>query len=230
LSPKWLAEHTWSGEVGVAQRMRYGLLLSAVVVTVMVQGTIEPGGVQQVLVSGLLGLSLVLAFRIAHLSPLLVLGAMGIAFVGVALNVVRALIGVVGDGEARLMNALLVACAPPAVALGVVRMLRRTREVRVEAVMGVLTFYMLIGLLFAFIYGAIDRLGGDPFFANGATATVSHCQYFSFITLATVGYGDYVARTNVGHTLSVFEALIGQIYLVTVVSLIVGNLGRRGQA
>jgi hypothetical protein len=41
----------------------------------------------------------------------------------------------------------------------------------------------------------------------------------------TVGYGDFVARTDAGHTLAIFEALIGQIYLVTVVSLIVGNLG-----
>ena len=41
-----------------------------------------------------------------------------------------------------------------------------------------------------------------------------------------MGYGDLVARTDVGHTLAVSEALIGQIYLVTVVSLIVSNLRR----
>jgi hypothetical protein len=58
---------------------------------------------------------------------------------------------------------------------------------------------------------------------------VSRCQYFSFTTLATVGYGDLTARSNFGHTLSVFEAVIGQVYLVTVVSLIVGNLGRRSR-
>jgi hypothetical protein len=45
--------------------------------------------------------------------------------------------------------------------------------------------------------------------------------------LTTVGYGDLTAVTNLGHTLSVSEALLGQIYLVTIVSLIVGNLGRR---
>ena len=39
-----------------------------------------------------------------------------------------------------------------------------------------------------------------------------------------MGYGDFVARTDLGHTLAVIEALIGQIYLVTVVSLIVSNL------
>ena len=87
--------------------------------------------------------------------------------------------------------------------------------------MGVLSLYMLIGLAFAFTYGAIDRFGDEPFFADGGPATVSNCLYFSFTTLTTVGYGDFVAGTSLGHTLAVFEALIGQIYLVTVVSLIV---------
>jgi voltage-gated potassium channel Kch len=95
--------------------------------------------------------------------------------------------------------------------------------------MGVLCLYMLIGMLFGFVYGALDRFGGDPFFADGSLATVSRCLYFSFATLTTVGYGDLVARTDTGHTLAVFEALLGQIYLVTVVSLIVSNLGRRAR-
>ncbi|MBV9359359.1 MAG: two pore domain potassium channel family protein, partial [Chloroflexi bacterium] len=49
---------------------------------------------------------------------------------------------------------------------------------------------------------------------------------FSYSTLATVGYGDFVARTNLGRMLAVTEALIGQLYLVTVVALLMGNLGR----
>jgi nucleoside permease NupC len=122
---------------------------------------------------------------------------------------------------------VVVACCPPALALGVLRSLRASREVRVEAVMGVLTLYMLLGLLFAFVYGAIDHLGRQPFFADGRVASTAHCVYFSFTTLTTAGYGDFTAAGDVGHTLSILEALVGQIYLVTVVSLIVSNLGRR---
>jgi hypothetical protein len=85
----------------------------------------------------------------------------------------------------------------------------------------------MIGLFFAFVYGAIEEISGEPFFAGGTSASVANCVYFSFVTLATVGYGDLTAAGNLGHTLCVFEALIGQIYLVTVVSLIVSNLGRR---
>ena len=50
--------------------------------------------------------------------------------------------------------------------------------------------------------------------------------YFSFVTLTTIGYGDIVAANDLSRGLAIFEALLGQLYLVTVVSLVVGNLGR----
>jgi ion channel len=206
---------------------RYGLLLGTVTAAVLVQGAVAPGPVQQIVVSMLLGTSLLVAFRVARVAPPLLAVAFGLAVAAVALSVVEAFTDDIGSGEGRLMSALLVALGPPAVAVGLVRSLRATGEVAVAAVMAVLSLYMLIGMLFAFIFGAIDRLGGDPVFADGTDATVSNCIYYSFTTLATVGYGDITARTDLGHTLSILEALLGQIYLVTVVSLIVSNLGRR---
>jgi hypothetical protein len=212
------------------QAHRFALLLCSIVASVAVLGTIAPGGVQQVVVSVLLSTSLLLSFRIARVTRQLMLLAVAITVAGVTVSVLEAASGVIGDGEARVMNALLVSMGPPAVGLGVIRNLRAHQEVRVEAVMGVLSLYMLLGLLFAFVYGAIDRLGGAPFFGGGQEASVSHCVYFSFSTLTTAGFGDLTARSDLGHTLTVFEALVGQIYLVTVVSLIVSNLGRRGGA
>jgi ion channel len=211
----------------VAEQREYAALLGAVVVSAAVQGAVPPSAVQQVVVSVLLGTSLLLAFRVADVRQWLSVGAGVLATAGVTLNVVQAATGHLATGEIRLMNALLVALAPPAIGVGVVRNLRAHRGVRIEAVMGVLAFYILIGMFFAFLYGAVDRLGGHPFFANDTPATIAKCLYYSYTTLATVGYGDLTARTDLGHTLSVSEALLGQIYLVTVVSLIVSNLGRR---
>jgi hypothetical protein len=208
----------------------YGLLLGTVSASVAVQGALPPGRVQQVLVSLLLGANLILATIVARAAPRWLRLAALLAVAGVAVNLLRALADVVGEGEVRLMNGLVVLFGPPAVAIGVIRSLRETRAVRLEAVTGVLSLYMLLGLLFGFVFGAVDHLGGDPFFAGGTAATVSRCVYYSFVTLATVGYGDLVARSDLGHTLSIFEALMGQIYLVTVVSLIVSNLGRRNGA
>ena len=198
----------------------------ATVLSFAVQGAVAPGPLQQIAVTALAGASLLLALRAANLSRRLMAVAAVLAVAVLVLSLVRATAGGIGDGTARAMNALLVALGPPAVAVGLVRDLRSSGQVRLEAVIGVLSLYLLIGMAFGFIYGAVDRFGGDPFFAGGDPATVSHCLYFSFTTLATVGYGDFVSRSDLGHTLAVSEALIGQIYLVTVVSLIVSNLGR----
>jgi len=215
-----------AGAGGIGPRRRYGLLLATAIVSLGVQGMVAPSALQGVAVTALAGASLLLAFRAAGLPARLVKLATGLATAILAVSAVRATAGGVGDGAIRTMNAALVALGPPAVAVGVVRDLRSSGQVRLQAVMGVLSLYLLLGMLFGFVYGAIDQLGGDPFFADGASATVSRCIYFSFTTLTTVGYGDLVARSDTGHTLAVFEALLGQIYLVTVVSLIVSNLGR----
>ena len=90
-----------------------------------------------------------------------------------------------------------------------VRSLRAHGGVTVEAVFGVLCLYILVGMLFALVYGTIDRLG-HGFFVNNAQATPSNCLYFSFTTLTTVGYGDLTAKSNLGHTLSVARPCSGR--------------------
>ncbi len=208
------------------RRERYGLLLGALIVVFAIQGIAEPAAWEQVAVTFLLVTTFQLALRIADVKPAwrrLVLAPLLLAM---AISVAQALNGNTDAGATRIANAVLVGLAPPAVILGVVRSVRAKQAITYEAVLGVLCVYLLLGMFFAFVYGAIDRLGGAPFFAQEASATVSRCLYFSFTTLTTVGYGDLTARSNLGHTLSVTEALVGQIYLVTIVSLFVSNMGR----
>ena len=85
---------------------------------------------------------------------------------------------------------------------------------------------MLLGMLFAFVYGALDNLGGEPFFTDGHPGDGVALPVLQLHDADHGRLRDLTARTDLGHTLAVFEALIGQIYLVTVVSLIVSNLGR----
>jgi hypothetical protein len=206
-------------------RHRYGLLLITLFLTLITQGIAPHGRLQQLIGTALAGAAAALAVRAAGLPTRAVRLAAALALLVLALSAVRAVVGGVGEGASLLMNAALVSIGPPAVALGIIRDLRESGQVRLTAVMGVLSLYLLAGMFFAFTYAALDELAG-PFFANQEDATTSNCLYFSFTTLTTVGYGDFVARTDLGHTLAIIEALIGQIYLVTVVSLIVSNLGR----
>jgi hypothetical protein len=144
----------------------------------------------------------------------------------VVVHHLQALFGEIDERLVRLTNSIVVLFAPPTIILGVTRRLRRPNPF-LDAVVGVLCVYLLLGMFFSSVYGAVDHLGGKPFFAQGTGATIAHCTYFSFTTLATIGYGDLTAASNVGHTLSVTEGPIGQIYLVTIVSVIVSNVGRR---
>lgn len=128
-----------------------------------------------------------------------------------------------GDDSARLVTLLLVALAPPAIVNGMVKQYRVEERVTRQTMFGVLCIYLLIGLLFGSTFGVIESLSNDPFFASGPGDT-SDFLYFSFATITTVGYGDLVAATELGRSLAITEALIGQIYLVTVVALIVSNV------
>lgn len=213
------------GPTDAERRVRFGVLMVAIIAAFAIQGVASPGRFEQLIVSVLLAGTVLLSVEVAEASPRVVRAVAAVSFALVLLSLVEALVGDGNGVAARIANLLLVTLAPPAIAVGIIRTLRMRNRVTVEAVFGVLCLYLLLGMFFAFLYGAIARIDGT-FFANGATATVAHCLYFSFTTLTTVGYGDFTAGSNLGHTLAVSEALIGQIYLVTVVSIIVGNLGR----
>ena len=83
----------------------------------------------------------------------------------------------------------------------------------------------------AYVYGAIGELGDGPLFAGGrGDGTIADQVYFSFITQTTVGYGDFTPQAPVARSVAITQALTGQLYLVTVVSLLVGGFLGRGRA
>jgi len=110
----------------------------------------------------------------------------------------------------------------------ITRRLVTYREVTVQLLMGLLVIYLLIGTSFGLAYSVVNEFA-PPALTNGAEGIASSI-YFSFITLATVGYGDISPGTDVARALAIAEALIGQLYLVSVVSLAVSRLGTRRQS
>jgi len=105
------------------------------------------------------------------------------------------------------------------------------KQINLQAVIGAVLVYLLIGLMFSWVIGAVSDLEPSlQYFCTQASVTNSDRVYFSFSTITTTGFGDFVPCTQVGHALAVVETVFGQVYLVTIVALLVGNLGRTARA
>jgi hypothetical protein len=124
--------------------------------------------------------------------------------------------------------AALVAFMIPASLLGGLIKLIRRKGVTIQVVAGALAIYLLIGLVFAFAIGFAVHVGAHPYFAQGGDGTMSERVYYSFTVLTTTGFGDFTAGHSGGRSIAVLEMLIGQLYLVTVIGVLVGDIaGRR---
>ena len=210
--------------------LRYGIVLVLVVVSYVIQIAAPDDDLTRLVVVWLQAGTLVSTIRIAQASRAIVrLGAALAAFIAVAAPVVWAVNGSIPNGTAAITTALLVGIAPAVIVAGLVREQRSRGAVTVEALSGVLSIYLLVGMFFAFLYAAVADLGDAKLFSEVADPDRADLLYFSYTTLTTTGFGDFTAATDLARTLAVTEALIGQIYLVTVVALIITNLRPRGR-
>jgi hypothetical protein len=106
----------------------------------------------------------------------------------------------------------------------ILRQAFRHRRIDFNTVAAALSAYLLLGLIFTAAYRFIDVLQ-PPFFVQGSVNSFTYV-YFSYVTLTTVGYGDFTAAHDAGRAVAILEALFGQVFLVTIVAVVVANLGR----
>ena len=202
-------------------RHRYGLVLAAslAVLAAMAALPSDDNGAAGVLVleAGLLVIAAVTSG---------VRDRRGLAWVGGAAGLglaIAVFAGGIPDWLSIGLGGLFLAAAVVTVARGGLDVLR-AHGVVPQVIFAGLSVYLLIGLLFASVISAVAGAGHSPYFAQGTDGSVSDRVYFSFITLTTTGYGDFTPGTDLGHSISVIEALFGQIYLVTIVAMLVANL------
>jgi hypothetical protein len=129
-----------------------------------------------------------------------------------------------GAGVANAWTALILLVS----AVLIVRRVLARPEITLQSIYGAISAYLILGLMFAAVYAAMYHFGGDTFFANGRTGDTRTFQYFSFVTLTTLGYGDFTAAASGGQAFAVIEAITGQIFLATLVARLVA--GFRGAA
>jgi len=203
---------------------RFGVVLVLLLITYGFMTAAPMGTWTRVVTTALQGLTLLAALRASVVKRRMF--RLAALIVTLALLASIASVFVTSSAEAsgvfHALDVLMIALAPVVIA----RALWRRPVIDGHTALGAICIYVLLGMIFAFTYSAIGSTGDESFFVQTSHAGLDIYLYFSFVTLTTVGYGDYTAATGLARSLATLEALLGQIYLVTVVALIVSTMTR----
>jgi hypothetical protein len=203
----------------------FGLVLLLVLTTYVLASVLDNGGWAAVLLVAVTGATSVVALTSSQAKQASVRRALVVAVASVALAAIAAASG--GRFWLNLANFLEIGLL--AVAMGaVLRRVVSSRDVSSRTILGALSVYATLGLLFTWAYGLIDRIEGGGFFGAEASVRGSDFVFFSYTTLTTTGYGDLVPAGQFGRMVSGLEMMLGQVFLVTLVAGLV-SLWRPGQ-
>ena len=143
---------------------------------------------------------------------------------GVAVACVLA--GLVPTWAAQTLSGVLALAIPLSLVRGLGRLVS-TAGATLQAVAGALAIYLLIGLMFAWLIGFVAHVDGAAYFMSGTDGTESERVYYSLVVMTTTGFGEFTAAQPLGRALAVVEMLVGQLYLVTVIGVLIGSLVQR---
>jgi hypothetical protein len=208
-----------------AKALGYGVVLLLVVTSIVMQMSLPASDGSRFATIVLQAVTRVAAVWAADVRGGTRLAALLAVVIVVTSTITWLVRGDIPKAPSAIVNGLLVAVAPIAIARALLRDLREQHEVTTATLAGVLAIYLLAGMFFSFLYGVIGAVDSDALFAEVTSSNREDQLYFSFVTLCTVGYGDLTPAGGLPRSVSVAEMLAGQIYLVTIVSLIVSNLG-----
>ena len=222
------ARQGWSVRRRFGALDSYGLLL-LMIISSLVVSSLTPAALENVMpMIRAIVLAATLAFALhtsdASRRAYVVCGLL------VVLAIVAATVGAVwSDPTSRPREAaegLTAFLLVTAVILTVVRRFGNHPVVTGSSILAAICIYLFAGLAFSAVYGFLAAVDTSPLFAGGAgDGTSAERIYYSFITLTTTGYGDFVPATDIARMIAVTEALLGQVYLVTIVALLVSNIG-----
>jgi hypothetical protein len=207
--------------LGRAERIAdaYGLVLVLILTTFVVTVTLPPQGwVGRVAAVAIAGVTAIVALTSSEVAVARVRMAIGAASLAVAAAAcARALAADALLGVAFTIDALLLTVATGTILRRVVL----ATDVEFRTILGAISVFTLLGLLFGFLLLALGRLHDNDVFAGVRNASPQDYVFFSYTTLTTTGYGNLVPAGQIGQILAVLEMLTGQIFLVTLVARLV---------
>jgi hypothetical protein len=220
---------------GAARRTRprfidsYGLVLVLLITSYFVSAMAGDYSFGRALTLVVLAATTSLALRASHVGRRVSRVALALIVLAAVAGVTTGLLG--SEESDRLVSVTLTAILVVVAPLAIGRHLVSHRVVDVNTFYGAVCIYLLIAMFFASVFALLAAVGDASFFAQDieTVGTVDYL-YFSLTTITTVGYGDLTAQGNVGRILAVLEAVLGQLYMITVVALVVQNLGQERNA
>jgi hypothetical protein len=201
-------------------RSRYEILFYALLLTLVVMPTASTIGLPPILIKFLLAACLFAAVmpNATRRSRYILLGAVA------ALIVARFLSDY---GYLPVKSALTLALGGVVGLLSAAGALRFTvtqNRVTSEILFAALSTYLLAGIFFGQIYWALESLRPGSLVGPDPTSELT-TVYYSFVTLATLGYGDYLPRTDIVRGVATFEVIGGQLFLAVMVARLIGAFG-----
>jgi voltage-gated potassium channel len=211
----------------------YGLLLLLLLVDYALMALVDSGSWFGLIVAVPMSLTLVLAMHTSHSGRFGLRLAWIVAGIASAAGLGNAL---ASTDQTNAALVLLLSCLLAVTPFVILRRILRHSEVSVETIFGAICVYIVIGIFFGMLFLGISSLGpilyGTPvpaahqFLAQPGPHQPSDYLYLSFVTLTTVGFGDLTPLSNFARMVVVLDALIGQIFLVTLVARLVALYGR----
>ena len=204
----------------------FGLVFLLVLTTYVLASLLENRDWTSVILTVATSATSVVALTSSHARVLVVRAAIALSLLTIALATIGA---VTGDRD-WLNVASVIQISLLTLAMGsVLRRVVTSPEVGSRTILGAISVYAVLGILFTFLYGAVERIQGGAFFEGVPDPSGSDFLFFSYTTLTTTGYGNLVPGGQPGRLLSGLEMMAGQIFLVTLVAGLV-SLWRPGEA
>jgi hypothetical protein len=208
---------------------RFGLVLAAVSLSIVVLSLVDVGGSYRasLLVNVTNGVALLAAVRACGSRPRVRLAVVTLVAVTVGLGALAAVLEATPAGDVLppprgSVSPLWLAAVAVVPAL-VVRRLAEHPFVGRQTVLGALAAYLQIAVAYAAAYQGLDAVTEPPAFGEGQPTTA--LMYLSLTTISTLGIGDVVPTSELARLLVASEALLGQLFLVTIVAFVVSRLG-----
>lgn len=102
------------------------------------------------------------------------------------------------------------------------------REVTARVILEAINGYLLLGLMFSLLVGLMIQFDSGAFsFTSEMQTTLLDPLYFTFVTFATLGYGDLLPVKPYAKSLAILIAVAGQLYIAVIIALLVGKFSSR---